>query len=77
MRGRQILKSIMEQNDISNAALAKRLGISGAAAWERVNNKNVKDIPSSLLVTMLRAMDYKLVVVPADSKLPDNSYEVD
>lgn len=76
MRGREILKAIMASKSLSNAELAKRLNVSNATIWERLNNKNVKDIPVSLLTTMLRAMDYKVIVVPANIRLPDGGYEV-
>lgn len=77
MRGREILKAVMSSKSISNAELAKRLKVSNATIWERLNNKNVKDIPVSLLTTMLRAMDYKVIVVPANTRLPDGGYEVE
>lgn len=77
MRGREILKAVMKNVGVSNATLAKRLGISNATIWERLNNKNTKDIPVSLLSTMLRAMDYKVIVVPADSRIPTGGFEVD
>lgn len=76
MRGREILKVIMKATGISNAVLAKRLNVSNATIWERLNNKNVKDIPVSLLSEMVRAMDYKVVVVPAASRLPEGGFEV-
>ena len=76
MRGREILKAIMKATGISNAVLAKRLNVSNATIWERLNNKNVKDIPVSLLSEMVRAMDYKVVVVPATSRLPEGGFEV-
>lgn len=77
MRGREILKEIMASKSLSNAELAKRLNVSNATIWERLNNKNVKDIPMSLLTTMLRAMDYKVIVVPANTRLPGGGYEVE
>lgn len=76
MRGRDILKQVMESNGISNADLAKRLGVSNATIWERLNNKNVKDIPVSLMVDMLKVMDYKVLVVPADRRIREEEYEV-
>lgn len=76
MRGREILKQVMESNGISNADLAKRLGVSNATIWERLNNKNVKDIPVSLMVDMLKVMDYKVLVVPADRRIREEEYEV-
>ena len=76
MRGREILKQVMESKGISNADLAKRLGVSNATIWERLNNKNVKDIPVSLMVDMLKVMDYKVLVVPADRRIREEEYEV-
>lgn len=76
MRGREILKQVMESNGISNVDLAKRLGVSNATIWERLNNKNVKDIPVSLMVDMLKVMDYKVLVVPADRRVREEEYEV-
>lgn len=77
MRGREILKEVMQSKSLSNADLAKRLKVSNATIWERLNNKNVKDIPVSLLTAMLRVMDYKVIVVPSDTRLPDGGYEVE
>ena len=77
MRGRDILKEVMTTKSLSNAELAKRLNVSNATIWERLNNKNVKDIPVSLMTTMLRAMDYKVIVVPANTRLPEGGYEVE
>ena len=77
MRGREILKEIMASKSLSNAELAKRLNVSNATIWERLNNKNVKDIPVSLLPPMPRALDYKVIVVPANTRLPDGGYEVE
>lgn len=77
MRGREILKKIMEDIGWGNAELAKRLGVSNATVWERLNNKNVKDIPVSLLSNMVRVMGYKVIAVPNDARLPKGGYEVD
>ena len=77
MRGRDILKEVMTAKSLSNAELAKRLNVSNATIWERLNNKNVKDIPVSLMTTMLRAMDYKIVAVPRKTRIPEGGYEVE
>ena len=76
MRGREILKAIMNIQRISNADLAKRLHVSNATIWERLNNKNVKDIPVSLLSEMVSVMGYKVIVVPEYTTLPENGFEV-
>ena len=77
MRAREIVKVIMEKAGITNAVMAFKLNISQAALWDRLNNKKVKDIPVSTLVEMLRALDYKVVIVPRSSRLPDGGYEVE
>ena len=78
MKGRDVIKVIMETKGVTNADLAGRLHITQATAWDRVNSKKVKDIPVSTLSEMLRALDYKVVIVPRTARVNgDDSYEVD
>lgn len=77
MRAREIVKVIMDTVGITNAAMAYKLKISQAALWDRLNNKKVKDIPVSTLSEMLRALDYKVVIVPRGSRVPEGGYEVE
>lgn len=76
MKGRDIVKSIMEQKKVTNADMAARLQITQAALWDRLNTKKTKDIPSSTLTEMLRQLDYKLIVVPRNTRLPADSFEI-
>lgn len=77
MKGREIIKAVMEKQGESNADLASKLKITPAALWDRLNSKKVKDIPVSLLQEMLRAMNYKVIVVPRSTRLPVDGYEVE
>ena len=77
MKGREIVKSIMKQKKVTNADMAARLQITQAALWDRLNTKKTKDIPSSTLTEMLRPLDYKLVVVPRNTRLPADSFEIE
>ena len=77
MKGREIIKAVMEKQGESNAALASKLNISSAALWDRLNSKKVKDIPVSLLQEMLRVMGYKVIIVPRSTRLPIDGYEVE
>lgn len=82
MNGRSITKEIMKQKGVTNAALAKELGISQAALWDRLDSqprdgKPRKDIPVSLLAELLGGLKYKIIVVPNDTPLPDGGYEID
>ena len=76
MKGRDIIKKIMEKSNVSNATMAARLGITQAALWDRLNSKKVKDIPSSLLSEMLKAVDYKILIVPRATRVPLDAYEL-
>ena len=40
MKGREAIKTVMDVKGLSNADLAKRLGMSNAAIWARINFKN-------------------------------------
>ena len=77
MKGREIIKAIMDKQGESNADLAAKLNISQAALWDRLNSKKVKDIPVSLLQEMLRVMNYKVIIVPRSTRLPSDGYEVE
>ena len=77
MKARELIKVIMEKQSVSNACMADRLNITQAALWDRLNTKKVKDIPVSLLSEMLRALDYKVVIVPRSSRVPADGYEVE
>lgn len=77
MKGREILAEIMARKEITNSRLASRLNLSPQATWDRLHTKKTKDIPASTLTEMLRAMDYKLIVVPQETRTPVDGYEVD
>lgn len=82
MNGRKIIKEVMKSQAVSNVGLASRLGITQAALWDRIDtqprkNKPRKDIPVSLLAEMLKAMDYKVIVAPESTPVPEDGYIVD
>ena len=77
MKAREITKVIMDKQGVNNASMADRLDITQAALWDRLNTKKAKDIPVSMLSEMLRALDYKVVIVPRSSRLPADGYEVE
>lgn len=77
MKARELVKIIMEKQAVNNACMADRLNITQAALWDRLNTKKAKDIPVSLLSEMLRALDYKVVLIPRSSRVPTDGYEVE
>lgn len=81
MNGREIIKAIMELKTINNATLASKLEITQAALWDRLDtqprkNKPRKDIPVSLLSEMVSIMGYKVIVVPENTTVSDNSFVI-
>lgn len=64
MKGRDVLRIILDREGITNAEYARLLGITQAALWDRLNTKKAKDIPVSTLSEMCNVLGYKVVVVP-------------
>lgn len=78
MTSKEIVKEIMKEQSLSNAAMAEKLSITPAALWDRLNNtKNAKDLSVATLNDMLRALGYKIQIVPRDSRVPDKGYKVE
>ena len=70
----EAVKEIMKLKDIRPAVLCDRLKITSNVLSERFKQKNVS---VEKLNDMLRAMDYKVVVVPRDTRLPEGGYEIE
>jgi hypothetical protein len=70
----EAIKEIMKLKDIRPAVLCDRLKIKSNVLSERFKQKNVS---VEKLNDMLRAMDYKVVVVPRDAKVPTGGYEIE
>lgn len=77
MTGREIIKAIMEKKNVSNAKMAHRMGIKPTAMWDRLNSSKIKDIPLATLDDMVRVLDYKVLIVPNESKCPKDGFEVE
>lgn len=70
----EALKKIMEIEDVKPSVLCDRLNIKSNVLSERFKQKNISVCK---LNEMLRALDYKIVLVPRDSKIPTNGFEVE
>lgn len=77
MNGKEIVKSIMESQNVSNADLAHKLSVKPTAMWDRLNNTKTKDLNVSLLSSMVRVLGYKIQIVPNNRQLPDGGFEVE
>ena len=70
----EAVKAIMKSQDIKPAVLCDRLRIKSNVLSERFKQKNVS---VEKLNEMLRAMDYKVVIVPREARIPDGGYEIE
>ena len=70
----EAVKAIMKAKEIKPAVLCARLNIKSNVLSERFKQKNVS---VEKLNEMLRAMDYKVVIVPRESRVPDGGYEIE
>jgi hypothetical protein len=70
----EAVKEIMKLKDIRPAVLCDRLKIKSNVLSERFKQKNVS---VEKLNDMLRAMDYKVVVVPRDTRIPEGGFEIE
>lgn len=64
MTSKEIVKAIMKKNGKTNADLAKGIGVTQAAAWDRLNSHKTNNLTTNKLTEMLRYLDYELVVIP-------------
>ena len=56
---------LLKQKEVTQAMLAKRLGISTQAMWDRLRRDN---LGVSVLNEILQALDYEVVIRPVGKK---------
>lgn len=71
----EALRHIMLAQSLGVSKLADRLGIKQNSLSNRLSGD--RGITIEKIVEMTRAMDYKVVLMPRDSRLPKDSYEVE
>ena len=62
MTGKDIIKDLMEKQEVTNAQLANRLNVTQATMWARLNNQSAKDFQLSVFNEMLNALGYEMVI---------------
>ena len=73
MKATDIIRDIMEKKEVKPSVLADRLKIKNSTLSERMTQKNLSVLKLS---EMLRVMDYKILIVPRNSRLPEDGYEL-
>lgn len=72
----EVVELVMEEKGMTNATVGKRIGLTSASMWDRLNNKKKVSMKVGTLVQMLTAMDYKVIAVPSDKSLREGEYEL-
>ena len=70
----KIIRKIMETKDVKLTVLASRLGVNKSTMCERLTQENMS---TDRVIEMLRVMDYKIVVMPNECRLPNGAYEIE
>lgn len=74
MKTSEAVRSIMKESGIGVSALAGRLDKTPRLVSERISQENIS---IAKLREMLIALDYKIVIVPRNAKIPENGFEVE
>lgn len=78
MKAREVIKKLMEENNVSNADIAHSMNMSLAASWDLVANpRNPFDMSTKKLCPLLNVLGYKLVAMPREDKLPKGGIPID
>lgn len=67
------VKRIMEKQSVTHSMLKDRLGIKSNVLSQRFTQKNIS---VDKLHEMLQAMDYKIIVVPRGTRIPEGGIEI-
>ena len=62
MTSKDVIKVIMTLKNVTNADLAKRMGLSQANVWGKINTN--KSMTISKMNSILNQLDYEVVLLP-------------
>ena len=68
------IKTVMDRKGVTQAALCSRLGVKQQTMSMRMTQDNMSIGKAN---EMLRAMDYKIVILPREARIPEGGYEVE
>ncbi len=75
MKAKEAVKEIMSQKEIGPSVLASRMGKSPRLVSDLLNK--MENISIDKLNEMLRALDYKIMIVPRSRTKKSGEYEVE
>lgn len=69
MTAKELIKSLMTEKKVTNADMARALGISQAALWDRLNPKKTNNMTIVNLSKMLEQLGYEIIVKEKDGTI--------
>lgn len=73
MESREAIRAIMERQGLGIAAVGRRIGVTMIMASNRLSSKNMT---VRVLGEFCKALGYKIVLMPAEKKVPKDCYEI-
>jgi len=74
MLAMEAVRKVMQTQGVKPAALCEMLNIKSNVLSERFKQKNVS---ITKLNEMLKLLNYKVIIVPSDTEVPENGIEVE
>lgn len=74
MKTSEAVREVMKTKQVGVSQIADRIGKSPRLVCERLGQENIS---ITKLQEMLRVLDYKIVIIPRESRIPDGGYEVE
>lgn len=74
MKANEAVREIMTQQEVGLSALASRIGKTPRLVSDRLSQENIS---IEKLNEMLRALDYKIMIVPRSHTKKSGEYEVE
>ena len=76
MKSKDIIRKIMNDSNISCSTLADRMNANYKTLYTILYTKVGTDLTTKSFTDILRALDYKVMVVPHSKRVNDDEYEV-
>ena len=74
MKTVEAVRQIMNIKEVGTNKMADRLGKPARLVSDRLSQENIS---ISKLNEMLRVLDYKIILAPRETRIPDGGYEVE
>ena len=77
MNSKELVKFLIEEQGVSQAEVAEKMGIKPQALWDRISSKKTSSMSVSKLSEILVQLGYEIVIMPrAKAGKIDNAYVI-